>query len=187
MKCASIWIGRPWLWLALAATGLCFTAAPVRAQPDASREYQLKAIFLLNFLNFADWPPSAFPSADAPLRIGVLGEDPFGPALDEAVRGESVRQRPVVTQRGSRPEQLLGCHIVFVSASERPRLSRILAAFDGHPILTVSDLPDFVRRGGVIGFFTDGNKLRFEINPAAAQQRQIQLRAQLLSLARIVE
>ena len=61
-------------------------------------EYQVKAVFLFNFAQFVDWPASAFPDATAPLVIGVLGDDPFGPYLDETVRGETVRGRPLETR-----------------------------------------------------------------------------------------
>lgn len=48
-------------------------------------EYQVKAVFLFNFAQFVTWPSQP---ADAPLVIGILGDDPFGSYLDETVRGE---------------------------------------------------------------------------------------------------
>ena len=64
-----------------------------------SNEYQIKAVFLFNFVQFVDWPASSFPTADTPIRIGVLGDDPFERTLEAAVQGETVRQRPIVVHR----------------------------------------------------------------------------------------
>ena len=88
------------LLLAL-ALGAC-AAPPATAQTAPSREYQIKAVFLFNFLQFVDWPAASFPDDATPLRIGVLGDDPFGPALEEAVRGESIRNRGLVVRRAQR-------------------------------------------------------------------------------------
>ncbi len=81
--------------LLLAGLLLCLTSPlSLQAQPAPSREYQVKAVFLFNFLQFVEWPPAAFPDANSPVRIGILGDDPFGPALDEAVKNEAVSKRP---------------------------------------------------------------------------------------------
>jgi hypothetical protein len=81
------------VWLAAGAA----TTVPIDtlAQSSPDQEYQLKAVFLFNFAQFVEWPASAFPSPETPLVIGVLGEDPFGPYLDETVRGEKVNDRPL--------------------------------------------------------------------------------------------
>lgn len=159
--------------------------APPGAAQGVSKEYQIKAVFLLNFLQFVQWPPGAFPGEDAPLRMAVLGDDPFGPVLDEVVRDEKVGRRPVTVERARRWQDVTNCHLLFISDSERGRLPDIMAGLRDRPILLVSDGPDFTRRGGMIRFFIDGNKVRFEINPASAQQRGLKLSAQLLSVARI--
>src|SRR4051812_28059903 len=83
------------LWCRLALLALAGVMLPIVSAQPAARESQIKAVFLYNFVRFVDWPPSAFPDAQSPLVIGVLGEDPFGTALDDAIRGESVNGRPL--------------------------------------------------------------------------------------------
>jgi hypothetical protein len=161
-------------------------ASPAALAQAAGQEYQVKAVFLFNFVQFVEWPSTAFSSPEAPFRIGVLGDDPFAGALEAAVQGETVRQRALVIERASRIEALLGCHVVFVARSERALVGPILAATLGKPILTVGDMPDFARGGGIINFYLEGNKVRFEINRAAAQGNGLKLSSQLLGLARIV-
>ena len=162
-------------------------AACACAAAEPTREYRVKAAFLLNFAQFARWPAEAFAAPEAPLRIGVLGDDPFGRALDETLRGETVRERPIEVRRSQDPTELRDCHLVFIARSERPRLERDLAAFAREPVLTVGDSDGFARLGGVINFVIERGKVRFEINPTAAKRQQVQLDAQLLNLGRIVD
>jgi hypothetical protein len=151
-----------------------------------TREYQIKAIFLFNFVQFVTWPETAFDGPESPIKIGVLGFDPFGPALEAAIAGETVRKRPLEIVRSYRWPDLQHCHLVFISPSERFRLDELLRAFRPLPVVTVSEIPGFTERGGAINFYIEGHKVRFEINPRAARRHDIKLSAQLLSLARII-
>lgn len=157
---------------------------PAKAE---SREYQIKAAFLVNFIQFVTWPTSAFVNEDAPFHIGVLGNDPFGLALDQTVQGETVNHRKIVVQRVQHIEDCKDCQMIFVSRSEEKNLTAILAKLDSGPVLTVSETRNFAQRGGVINFYLEGNKVRFEINPVAAQRDKLKISAQLLSLGKIVE
>lgn len=159
---------------------------PAHAAPNAPTEYQLKAVFLFNFALFVDWPPSAFPSADTPFVIGVLGSDPFGDFLDETVRGEKVNNRPIVIQRFSDVDEIRVCHILFVSWSEEYRFASIMPALRSRGILTVSDAPSFSRHGGIIRFATVENKIRLKINVDAAREAGLTISSKLLRPAEIV-
>lgn len=103
-----------------------------------------------------------------------------------AVQDEKVGQRAVIVERFSRPQDMTGCHVVFASKSEAAHVPAIIAAFAGKPVLTVGDMPDFARRGGIINFHLEGAKVRFEINRWAAQRSGFKLSSQLLGLARLV-
>jgi hypothetical protein len=162
--------------------------APAQALPQAptSPEYQVKAVFLFNFAQFVEWPPSAFPDSAAPLVICVLGEDPFGPYLDETVHGERVQGHPLAVQRYRRLDEISGCHILFVGRQEQERLGEILDTLKGHPALTVSDAEGFSRSGGMIRFVTDRNRIRLRINLEAARDADLTLSSKLLRPAQIV-
>jgi hypothetical protein len=165
--------------------GLLALVSSSGAESTPTNEYQLKAVFLFNFVQFVQWPPAAFESPDAAIVIGILGNDPFEGALDDAVAGEMVRGRRIVVRRFTRVEDARTAHVLFVSAAERANVDRVLASLRSRPILTVSDSAGFARRGGTIAFYFDGAKLKFEINPAEAQRNGLQLSSQLLNLARI--
>lgn len=149
-------------------------------------EYQLKALFLFNFTQFIEWPAAALGPADAPMWICVLGEDPFGSYLDDAVMGESVRGHPLLTRRHSRVEESDGCHILFVSGSESARFERILGYLKGKSTLTVADAPGFMRAGGMIGLITVHNRIRLRINPQIARAAHLTISSKLLKPAELV-
>ena len=157
-----------WL-LALALLGA--VAPRVGAQTETTLEYKVKAAFLFNFAQFVEWPARAFPTAESPQVIAVLGDDPFGAYLDELVRGEKVSGHPLVVRRYKRVEDIAECHILFISQSEAGALDQILAALKGRAILTVGDIGTFARQGGMIQFVTEEGKIRLThgINVDAAR------------------
>jgi hypothetical protein len=169
-------------WWGLLSCLLVLSATAARAQ---TKEYQVKAAFLLNFAEFIQWPASAFAAPDAPLCIGVLGDDPFGAALEETVRDEHIQAHKLIVRRARRVQDLDGCQMVFVSKSER-RVPDLLAKMDSQPVVTVGDTEGFARRGGTINFYLDQNKVRFEINPGSARQKGLKISSQLLALGKIV-
>ena len=171
-------------WLAFLTVAVMVQPS-VQAQPVA-RESQIKAVFLYNFVRFVDWPPSAFPDTQAPMVIGVLGEDPFGAALDDAIRGESVNGRPLEVRHFRRIEDLGDCQVLFISRSEATRLAPILTSLKGRSVLTVSDAEDFTNRGGMIRFVTENNKVRLKINIDAAKAAELTISSKLLRPAEVV-
>ena len=159
---------------------------PAISRPAAQREYQVKAVFLLNFARFVDWPADAFASETAPLELGVLGQDPFGGYLDDAIRGENVNRRPIVVRRFQHLEDITTCHVLFIARSEASRLEQVLAALDGRGILTVSDAAGFADKGGMIGFVKHNEKVRLQINLDAARDSRLTISAKLLRPSEIV-
>jgi len=149
---------------------------------EAPGEYQVKATYLYNFVRFVEWPAAAFASADTPITIGVLGDDPFGTVLDQTVKGETVRNRKLAIQRSRRAPDLKDCHVVFISRSEKGRLADVLASLDAGSTLTVGETDNFTHRGGAINLYLDGNKVRFEINAGVTERKGLKLSSQLLKL-----
>jgi hypothetical protein len=167
------------------AAGLCIARISVAA---TGGEYQVKAAFIYKFATYVRWPATAGADANAPFVIGVLGKDPFGSALNEVVRDQSVQGRAILVRRVARIEEALRCDLVFVSSSERDNLHEIFAALRGVPVLTVSDVDRFAEQGGMIGLVTtEDNHIRFNINKAAIERPGLRASSQLLHLARIVD
>jgi uncharacterized protein DUF4154 len=178
---------RDWCAVGFALCALLWPAgAAIAAEAPPSKEYQLKAVFLFNFTQFVEWPSKAFPAADSPLVIGILGEDPFGAYLDETVRGEKANSRPLAVQRYRRVEEIMACHVLFIGGSEAGRLDEVLTSLKGRNILTVGDFEGFASRGGMIKFTTEKNKTRLKINLEAAKAANLTISSKLLKPAEIV-
>ena len=168
-----------------AANAPTVQAEAVTAKASASREYRIKAAFLYNFAKFTVWPVEAFADAKAPLRLCVLGDDPFDGAFKD-LEGRTVKNRLLVASWPASAESLGQCHLLFVSASEHGRLGTIIESLRGMPVLMVGDTPHFVRSGGIIRLETVENRVRFEINVGAAYHAKLKLDSRLLRLGRIV-
>jgi hypothetical protein len=151
-----------------------------RAKPT---EYQLKATYLYNFTQFVLWPRQAPPDPNRPFSICILGRDPFRSALDAVLSGARVYGRSVVAVRIAAPREAAACRILFISASEQERLGQILEAIGKFEVLTVSDMPYFTQRGGMIEFTSDGNRIRFAVNLSRAREAGLILSSELLKLA----
>ena len=143
------------------------------------------AVYAYNFAKFTEWPPGSLTDAETSLNFCILGEDPFGLALAK-VEGQKVRNHVFQVKHYPRVAVLSGCHIVFVSRSEDWRLERILQDLGAAPILTISDIPDFSRRGGMITLATIDRRVRFAINPVVVADAGLKISSKLLELAQIV-
>lgn len=146
-------------------------------------EYQVKAAYLYNFTRFVEWPAQTDAGPNGPFAICVLGEDPFGKALDATVAGETVGGRSVVAMRVGKAEDARICRILYVSASEDGRWKEILTTLGKSSVLTVSDMPKFSERGGMIEFVAKGDKVRFEVNLRNATEAGLILSSDLLKVA----
>jgi len=172
--------------LAIGAMALIFPGRRATAQESGPTEYQLKAAFLFNFAKFIDWPPSSFATPQSAFSICILGSDPFGTAIDETLRGQSIGGRAVTVQRLRDATQLRRCQVAFISASEKDHLREILQSVRGSNVLLVGETAGFASRGGAIQFQTEDEHIRFSINPDAAERAGLHVSSKLLSLATIV-
>jgi hypothetical protein len=180
---------RAFVSLAFALFSWCvLVPSAAAATPPAPRDYDIKAAFLFNFASFVEWPGAAFANASSPFVIGVIGDDPFGSILEEIIAGEKIAGHPLVLRRFNSRQvtEAAGCHILFVSQSESRRLRPLLQQLRGKPVLTVSDIPNFLDAGGAVAFTTEGS-VHLTINPRAARTGQLSVSSKLLRLARVVD
>jgi hypothetical protein len=187
------WTGRSWRDGAgsrpLALLCLCVLAPHGPAPED---EYKIKAKMLQQLVNYIGWPEEALGGPGASFVVGVLGDDPFGDHLDRELEGRSVKDHKIVIRRlggyerlGER-KPLEECHLLFVGASEREHLERILESVRHRSTFTVGDTDDFTAMGGILRFYEENRRLRLEINLTALADATLTASAQLLKLARLV-
>ena len=154
--------------------------APIKAGPPLPNEYAVKAVFVYNFSRFIDWPRQAFDSAGEPFIIGIVGEDPFGPLLAEAIQGEFYRGRPIQIRHFRGPGDIGRCHLLFISQA-----NAILASVAGRNVLTVGETEAFLDHGGMIAVIAEQNRVRLRINPASLRTVNLSVSSKLLQVADI--
>ena len=148
--------------------------------------YEVKAALLFKIARFVEWPASSFDPALPELRLCVIGEDPFGAALD-SLAGKQVQGRAVRILRARQPgEHAAECHIAFLNEPNEKRLRAWLRALDGAPVLTVGDVDGFSHNGGTVNLLIRDRRVKFEVNVTASELAGLKISAQLLQLATIV-
>jgi hypothetical protein len=179
---------QAWAGFPLASLTLVFSLilSSASGQSVGSSEYDIKAAFLFHFAQFVEWPPDAFKDQGSPVTYCTIGDDPFHGALDKALAGRTLGMRPFRVQHFKAGQQIQTCQIVFLGVNEKNLRAATLATLRPDPVLTVGDSEHFVQEGGMIGFFLEDNKVRFEINLEAAQRSNLKISSKLLSLARNV-
>ena len=143
---------------------------------------ELEAVYLYNFAKFVNWPPEAAPQS-APISICTLGNDDFNGALDGITSNESLQGHKIAIRHLSSINDAGTCHILFIAASEEGKLTRDLTAVKVKPILTVSSMPAFLERGGMIQFIIKDKRVRFAVNLAPATEAHLTVSSELLKVA----
>lgn len=176
----------------LAASAAFLTAAALSGEPRASGanaplEYEVKAAFLFRFAQFVEWPADTFKQSSEPFTYCTIGEDPFHGALEQTLNGKTIGQRPLRVEHLSGAGKVDECQVLFVGGSgDRKHVAETLATTGALPILTVGETDRFAENGGAIGFCTEDNKIRFEVNLDAAGKAGLKISAKLLALAKTV-
>lgn len=163
-----------------ASTLLFAIAAALLAPASAGAQVSdtaVKAAFIPKFARYVTWPAAA--RNVGPLAICIIGEDPFGSALDKAAASQSVDGRAFVVKRFSSASGASACSIAFVDGTHT---GETLAALGRRPILTVTDARGSGQRG-VIHFAIVGGRVRFFIDNREAQARGLTISSRLLALA----
>lgn len=164
------------VWTLLGAAGLA-------AQQTGPSEFQIKAAYIYNFGKFVKWPAVAPANQSGSFTICVLDGDPFGATLGSTLAGETVGGKPVAVRHVEKAQDASVCHILFIGSAQGKDLKGILSALDEDAVLTVSDIPDFSKRGGMIQFVLVGDRLRFEINLDGAEKSHLVFPSELLKVA----
>lgn len=187
-RCAPRSLGT-WLLVCLLVCGFSRTVlAQYGGESVINREYPLKALFLYNFGSYVEWPPSAFQGAEHPFVIGILGSSPLERTLREIAATKRIDGRRIVVEHFVSAGAIKHCQILFIGRNVSPQDRKLAVERlrDQH-VLIVGESAGFARRGAVVNFYVENNKIRFEINLDAARRHQLKISSKLLALAKIVE
>ena len=163
---------------------LFFLGAPVRAQDAPVGESDLKAAFLYNFTKFIEWPAEAFAKEDAPVVVGVYGDEEFTQNLRTLLADKKAHNRPFTVRRLINPQDAKTCQILFFRANETKKMGAVYESIKRLPILTVGESEDFLDQGGMFSLVFEDKQLRFDVNTAAAENAKLTISSKLLRLAK---
>lgn len=162
---------------------VCLWSAQLSYGQDVSQEYRLKAAFLTNFIRFISWPDEDMPNQRKEVILCVFGENPFGDAL-RRVEGKLLNNRKLRVVETTSIHDIPDCHLLFVSKSQKMHLQEVMHHIQHQPVVSVSDMAEFVTAGGGIEFvMVKQDRLSFIINRTDLMQRKLQIRSQMLELA----
>ncbi|HYG02704.1 MAG TPA: YfiR family protein [Chryseosolibacter sp.] len=163
---------------------LCFAFASIISRGQTPYEYQVKAVFIYNFLHFVEWPPESLGEPGDPFIVAVVGDNVFGTSLAEVLKDETIKGHPVILKHGANIEEVGKSHMLFLSPSYVETNAKDIQKLSGEPVLTVSDSEDFMDYG-VVRFFKQNEKIKLEINQEAATNAGLVISSKLLRLADI--
>lgn len=149
------------------------------------KEHEIKAAIIYHILHFVNWPEKSVSLSKKKLVLGILGENPFGDMFD-SVRGESIFGKRFDIRFIPSPlsyDKVAGCHALYISQSETEQLTQIISILKGSGAITISDIEQFIDRGGMVGLVPTGGKIRFEINKTSIDGEKIKIAARVLRLA----
>jgi len=176
------------LWAAVIASLAWFSLAPANAvgATESEKAYRVKVAYLFNFASLIEWPEESFTGSESPFVICHLGGSQTRALFDTAYADRMVERHPIEVRHPSRVGDALGCHIIMITAERSQQAGGFIAAAAGKSTLTIGETEGFALSGGVIGFYNDGPKIRFEINLRAAENANLRISSRLLQIARLL-
>ena len=166
-------------------TLLIALAAPCGVNAQLSSEQDVKAVFLVNFAIFTEWPAPTFVDAAEPIVIGVAGDERLRRTIDHVARGKLFGGRALKTRNVKDANDVARIHVLFIGGLTGVHTADILKALNGLPVLTVGDA-GFCAEGGMIAFLLDRDRLRFEIRFDATEHAGLKVSSRVLTLAKTV-
>ena len=149
-------------------------------------EANIKAVFLYNFTRYVTWPAQEIGErSPAEIRVCVTLNDSFFTLLKEAVRDEDIDGKPLQAVALDGLDAAKTCQIMYVGDGNSADGKAWLNAVRGQQVLTVGD--GALNDETVIAFVRDENRIRFDINRAAATRHGLNVSSKLLRLARQVK
>lgn len=165
----------------LALTLLCNSLVASAQNSEAN----IKAAFILNFAKFVEWPENHPLISQGSFNFCFIGSDRFKKEIQSKIGDRQVKGLSTQITMLGFTEPLDDCAVVFMRDLEPSQSDYVMKSLRASNTLTIGETDKFMRSGGMIRFYADQNRIRFEINPTAAQKAGLKISSQLLNLAKI--
>ncbi len=164
--------------LLLSILFLLFSISLFAQDSSSISPFEIETAFVYNFLKFVSWPDKK-----EEFLFCVVGKTPLLPYLldlnGQEINGKSLK----VLHISPDSEQLDNCKAIFVGRLKKVNKTKLFSKIDHKPILTISDRPGFVEKGGIIEIFLKQGRFRFKINLSVARKVNLFISSQLLRLS----
>lgn len=142
-------------------------------------EYSLKAMFILNFIKYVEWPASS----GGEIRIAIVGKSEIKEALLSTLKKKSANSNQKVNVIEIDDDEIVPCEILFVPAAESHELSGYQKDYAGKGVLIISESTKSNTKGAAINLINVDNKIRFEIYQSQAKSAGVKISSRLTELA----
>jgi hypothetical protein len=157
---------------------LLLAAPAIGADDESAAERRIKAAYLVKFVEYVEWPQGTFAQADAPLTIGVEGDDAMLHEVQSAVAGRRFGEHRFAVRAVTSEDEAHQVEVLFVARGRQPVVDPAQAA------LVVTDLPAGLSQGATLNFVVKDGRVQFEASLEDAERRGLKLGSGLLSVAR---
>ncbi len=155
---------------------------------EARKEYVVKAAFVYNFIKFSTWKNSSAVASDGTYNLCVIADQSLRSAFS-TIDGKKIGKHLLHVHYRRPSDSADNCDVLFFSREiERKVLLRSLRAVRNKPVLTIGEIPEFAKSGGVVNLTTnEKGGVGFEINRTTARQQNLEISSRILRLATIVD
>lgn len=175
-------------WLALLAFVLCAHVHPVQAEdaPIKLYEQKIKAGLVYNLLKYTSWPNSDKSATHrSAIKVCIFGADPFDGYL-APLEGRTANQAIISIVHITQIDEVHRCQALIIHRSEEKQLAPLLEILSEKSVLTISDISQFSRRGGMVELAKEGEKIALFVNNKVVFNAGLVIEDPMLKLAKVV-
>lgn len=157
-------------------------ACPFRVRSQSQEK--IYSALMLNFARGIQWPDAG---ASGKFVIGVFEYPPLAAELNAVTASAKIGNRKIEVKEFVRPDEISGCHILFIPAYKARTLPDVLDKVGARPTLIITNKMDYARKGSGVNFLLVDGKLRYEINCRSIESRGMKISANVKGMGIIVE
>jgi hypothetical protein len=160
----------------LSALAFIFGSMQTTAQ---TTNYQVHSLFVMNIAKYSTWP-----SVNGEFTITVFGKSKIYDELIKQAAGKTINGLPVKVIQTDNINEIGSPQIIFLADGKSSALDEVLKVTEGKSTMVIAEREGLYKKGAGFSFvIMDNNTLRYDINNAENEKRQIRVSKNLVSLA----
>lgn len=147
---------------------------------DNYQEYEVKAGFVLNFIKL-----TKFKEKMSVINLCVKDSDTAYPKF-KLLEQKKIKETKISVNRLKNVNKISDCNLLFIARSHQKYEKQLLAKSANKEIVTIGETDSFISNGGIINFYREGSKVRFEVSKKALDFSKVSFSSKLLKIARVI-